>query len=137
MAAKSSGAVSASLIILILVAAAIGTIVALGLQDTGLGSRTIALIAGFLATLAASVARYKIVFLGAGKGSDESRVPALVLIYAAIASIAGSLAAHDLYGVIADTSSTVFLGSLAGMLSAVLMAMLMVTYHTNSNASNM
>jgi hypothetical protein len=132
MATKSSGAVSASLIIVILVAAAIGTIVALMLQDSGLGSRTIALISGFTATVIASIARYKLIFLGAGSGPDESKIPSVVVIYAAIASIAGSLAAHDLYGYLSGASSPVFLGSLAGLLSAILMAMLMITYHMNA-----
>ncbi|MGQ0671924.1 MAG: hypothetical protein ACT4N2_03460 [Hyphomicrobium sp.] len=130
MASTPSGAVSASLVILILVAAAIGAVVALMLQDTGLSTRAIAVIAGFVATIAASIARYKVIFLGAGKGPDESRIPNVVVIYAAIASMAGSLAAHDLNGV-SGMSSTVFLGALAGLLSAVLMAMLMITYHTN------
>jgi hypothetical protein len=133
MAVKSGGAVSAGIIVLILVAAAIGAIVAMILQNTGLGLRTIAVISGFVATVAASIARYKVVFLGAGKGPDDSRIPSVVLIYAAIASIAGSLAAHDLHRTFNGDLSTIILGALAGLLSAILMAMLMVTYHTNSN----
>ena len=134
MAVKSGGVVSASLIVLVLVAAAIGAVVALVLQETGLGSRTIALIAGFLATIAASIARYKIIYLGAGKGPDESRIPSVVLIYSAIASIAGSLAAHDLHRTLSDDMGTAFLGALAGLFSAILTAMLMLTYHRNSAA---
>lgn len=132
MAEKSSGSVSASLIILILVAAAIGAVIALILQSAGLSSRAIAVISGFIATIVASVARYKILFLGAGKGPDESRVPSVVVTYAAIASIAGSLAAHDLYRYMHEDLGIAFLGALAGLLSAILMAMLMITYHMNS-----
>lgn len=132
MAEKSSGSVSASLIILILVAAAIGAVIALILQSAGLSSRAIAVISGFIATIVASVARYKILFLGAGKGPDESRVPSVVVTYAAIASIAGSLAAHDLYRYTHEDLGIAFLGALAGLLSAILMAMLMITYHMNS-----
>ncbi|MBA2127021.1 hypothetical protein DLM45_12430 [Hyphomicrobium methylovorum] len=134
MAVKSGGVISASLIILILVAAVIGAGVALILQDTGLGSRTIAIVSGFIATVMASVARYKIIFLGAGKGADDSSVPSLVLIYSAIASFAGSLAAHDLHRHLADNMGVAFLGALAGLFSAILMAMLMITYHMNSGA---
>ena len=68
MAEKSSGSVSASLIILILVAAVIGAVVAIVLQSAGLDLRPTALIAGFIATIVASIARYKILFLGAGRG---------------------------------------------------------------------
>jgi hypothetical protein len=132
MAEKSSGSVSASLIILIIVAAVIGALIAVILESTGLSSRAIAVISGFTATIVASVARYKILFLGAGRGPDDSRIPSLVVIYAAIASVAGSLAAHDLYRYMHEDVGIAFLGALAGLLSAILMAMLMITYHTNS-----
>lgn len=125
------GVISASIIVLILVAAAIGAIVGLGLGGIeGLGSRTIAIAAGFVATIVASIARYKVVFLGAGQGADESRIPMVLVVNAAIASIAGSLAAHDLYAIVGVTGYGM-LGALAGLLSAVLMAMLMITYHMN------
>ena len=137
MAVKAGGIVSASLIVLVIVAAAIGAVVAIVLQETGLVSRTIALISGFLATIAASIARYKVIFLGAGKGPDESRIPSVVLIYSAIASIAGSLAAHDLHRTLNGDMGTAFLGALAGLFSAILMAMLMITYHMNSAAPRM
>jgi len=52
--------------------------------------------------------------------------------YAAIASIAGSLAAHDLFRYMHEDVGIGFLGALAGLLSAILMAMLMITYHMNS-----
>lgn len=133
MADKTSGAVSASLIILVLVATAIGAIVALLLSGLGLESRIIAIVSGFIATVIASIVRYKIMYRGAGRGADESRIPSLVLTYAAIASIAGSLAAHDLFGAMTTDGPLVMLGALAGLLSAVLMAMLMITYHTNSD----
>jgi hypothetical protein len=132
MAIKSGGIVSASLLILIIVAAAIGCAVAIVLQETGLSSRAIALISGFIATLVASIARYKVIFLGAGKGPDDSRIPSVVVIYSAIASIAGSLAAHDLHRTLNGDMATAFLGALAGLFSAILMAMLMITYHRHT-----
>ena len=132
MAEKSPGSVSASLIIVIIVAAAIGAVIALILQGAGLSTRAIAIISGFIATIVASIARYKILFLGAGKGPDDSRIPSVVVTYAAIASIAGSLAAHDLFRYMHEDVGIGFLGALAGLLSAILMAMLMITYHMNS-----
>jgi len=132
MAEKSPGSVSASLIIVIIVAAAIGAVIALILQGAGLSTRAIAIISGFIATIIASIARYKILFLGAGKGPDDSRIPSVVVTYAAIASIAGSLAAHELFCYMHEDVGIGFLGALAGLLSAILMAMLMITYHMNS-----
>ncbi len=133
-AAHNSGAVSASLIVLILVAAAIGAMVAIMFQTLlPEGNRLLALLAGFVAVVIASIARYKLVFLGAGAGADESKVPAVLVVNAAIASIAGSLAAHDIWN-LGGSSGIGLLGALAGLFSAILMAMLMITYHTNPNA---
>ena len=53
MAEKSSGFVSASLIILILVAAVIGAVVAIDPAKRGARLRPTALIAGFIATIVA------------------------------------------------------------------------------------
>ena len=131
---RTPGIISASLIIVILVGAAVGALVALFLQGAGLGPRTVALISGFIAVLVATVVRYKLIVRGAGAGPDELRIPGLIVIYAAVASIAGSLAAHDLYGFLAADLGAILLGALAGLLSAILMAMLMITYHTNSQA---
>lgn len=132
MAARQ-GVISASIIIIVLVATVIGAIVGVLLDGISPGTRTLAIAAGFIATVLASIARYKVVFLGAGAGVDESRVPTVLVVNAAIASIAGSLAAHDLANSMDASISSVFLGALAGLLSAVLMALLMITYHTNPN----
>jgi hypothetical protein len=130
--ATRSGVISMSVIILVLIATGIGAFVGLALDGVLPGTRQLAIIAGLVATVIASIARYKIVFLGAGAGVDERRVPMVLVVNAAIASIAGSLAAHDLAGIIADPPSSVIIGAFAGLLSAVLMAMLMITYHTNA-----
>jgi hypothetical protein len=129
--AAPEGVISASLLILIVVAIAIGAGVGLLLGEALPGTRSIAIAAGFLATIIASIARYKLVFLGAQRGPDEARIPMVLVVNAAIASIAGSLAAHDLMGFVSAQTSPALLGALAGLISAVLMAMLMITYHSN------
>jgi hypothetical protein len=131
--APREGVISASLLVLIVVATAIGGGVGVLLGAALPGTRAIAVTAGFVATIAASIARYKLVFLGAHAGPDEARIPMVLVVNAAIASIAGSLAAHDLMGFVAADTSPALLGALAGLVSAVLMAMLMITYHTNPN----
>jgi hypothetical protein len=127
------GVISASLIILVVVACAIGAGVGLLLSGVLPNTRVIAIAAGFTATVFASIARYKLVFLGAHAGTDESRIPIVLVVNAAIASIAGSLAAHDLMGFAGAQTSPAIMGAVAGLLSAVLMAMLMITYHSNPN----
>jgi len=134
--AVREGVISANLIILIVVACVIGAAVGLALGGALAGTRTLAIAAGFIATVLASIARYKLVFLGAGRGADEARIPMVLVVNAAIASIAGSLAAHDLMGLAGADASSVLLGVLAGLLSAILMAMLMITYHANPDPSS-
>jgi hypothetical protein len=131
MPIRKPGSTSASLIIVILVAMVIGALVGLVLSGTNLNSRTVAIIAGVVATVVAGIARYKVIFLGAGTGPDETRVPGLVVAYSVIASIAGSLAAHDLYGNVIG-EMPILLGAVAGLFSAIIMAMLMITYHANT-----
>lgn len=125
-------AISMSLIILVLVACAVGAMTALVLDGLlPAGNRLLAIAAGIVAVVLASLARYRLVFFGTGTGSDESQIPTVLVMNAAIASIAGSLAAHDLWGYTA-LESAVFLGALAGLFSAILMALLMITYHANT-----
>ena len=129
--AAPSGTTSASLIVLLVVATIIGAITALLLDGLGFSGRLLAILSGLVATLVASVARYKVIFLGAGAGPDDRRVPMVVVVNAAVASIAGSLAARDIASYIYAPPSAVFVGAVAGLLSAVLLAMLMITYHMN------
>lgn len=130
--ATTPRSVSASLIVTILVATAVGALVGLTLGDVIADTRLLAIIAGVVATIAAGVVRYKLLYKLSGAGADESRIPNVMLTYAAIASLAGSLAAHDLVvGSIVGMPSPVFYGMLAGLFSALLMAMLMITYHSN------
>lgn len=131
----TSGKTSMSIVILVLIATAVGALVGLFLGGAVPGTRTLAIAAGLIATVIASTARYKLVFLGAGVGPDDSKIPGVLLVNAAIASIAGSLAAHDIAHYIATPPSPVILGTFAGLLSAVLLALLMVTYHSTSNAA--
>ena len=124
---------SASLIILVLVGLAVGGGVGVLLEGMMPGTRVLAIVAGFTATIVASIARYKVFFLRRRKDVDEARIPMVVVVNAAIASIAGSLAAHDLMGIASDQISPSLMSAIAGLLSAILMALLMITYHSSPN----
>jgi hypothetical protein len=119
---------SASLLVVVFTAAIVGALVGLLLGGFVSNLVVLALIAGFLGTVAASVARNILVNRFSGVGPDDSRVPGVVLTYAAIASIAGSLAGHDVATLVGQTSP-VWIGTLAGLFSSVLMALLMITYY--------
>ena len=117
---------TASLLIVLIAGTAVGAIVGLAL-----GGGIDALLAGFLGSTIAVLVRNFILARGAGLGSDDSRTPVVVMVFASVASLgAGSLALE-----VAEHSglgdSSVWIGTLAGLFASILLAMLMVTYHTH------
>ena len=120
---------SASLLIVLLVATAVGAITGVAV-GTSLGGLSLAILAGFLGTIIGAVVRNFILARGAGVGPDDSRTPWVVVIYAAVASLAASAAALELSQRSGLSDSPVWIGTLAGLFAAILLAMLMVTYHT-------
>ena len=119
---------SANLLIVILVGAVVGALVGLALGGALTGFY-LAVVAGFLATVIAGVARNEIM-KRAGAGSDDSKIPNLVLIYSAVASLGGSSLADEVVR-ISGLDSAVWLGMLAGLFSCILLAMLLITYYLN------
>jgi hypothetical protein len=77
----------------------------------------------------AGVARNEIM-KRAGAGPDDSKIPNLVLIYSAVASLGGSSLADEVVR-ISGLDSAVWLGMLAGLFSCILLAMLLITYYMN------
>ena len=121
---------SASLLIVLLVGTAVGAVTGLGV-GTALGSLSLAILAGFLGMIIGAVVRNLIVPRGAGMGPDDTRTPMLVIVFAAVASLAVSTAALELAKRSDLAGSPVWIGTLAGLFAAILMAMLMITYYTN------
>ena len=119
---------SANLLIVILVGAVVGALVGLALGGALTGFY-LAVVAGFLATVIAGVARNEIM-KRAGAGPDDSKFPYLVLIYSAVASLGGSSLADEVVR-ISGLDSAVWLGMLAGLFSCILLAMLLITYYMN------
>lgn len=78
---------SANLLIVILVGTIVGALTGLALGDviTGL---YLAVVAGFFGTMIAGVVRNTIM-RRAGIGPDNSQIPTVVLVYSAVASLAG------------------------------------------------
>lgn len=122
------GVTSASLIVIILVAAAVGAGIG-GVLGHSLQPMQLAIISGFIATIVAFGVRNWLLNYLSGAGPDESRTPIVVAVFASIASLAGSLAAKEILDQTSGQYSAIWLGTLAGLVSAVLMALLMITYH--------
>jgi hypothetical protein len=130
---QKTGVASASFIIIALVGTAVGALLGLFLEGIIINQTHLGVIVGFLATIIALLVRYKLVFRLAGAGPDSSKVPWIVLISAAVASLIGGLAGHDL-AEMAGTPTAVFIGTMSGLLSAVLTGLLLVTYHATPPA---
>jgi hypothetical protein len=115
---------SARLLLVLFVGTVVGAITGLVIGD-GFNADYLAILAGFLGCVTAVIVRNLI-----GLGPDDTKTPWLVAIYAIIASLAGSLAAKevtDFSGIAAPAG----IGGLAGLFSALLLAMLLITYHTH------
>ena len=121
---------SASLLIVLIVGTAVGALTGLAAGGFSLGALTVALLAGFLVTTIGAMVRNFIIARGAGVGPDDSRTPLLVIIYAVIASLAASAAAVQLAQRSDLGDSRIWVGTLSGLIAAILMSMLLITYHT-------
>ena len=119
---------SANLLIVVLVGAVVGALTGLALGGT-LSGFYLAVVAGFLGTIVAGIARNEIM-KRSGAGPDESKIPNLVLVYSAVASLGGSSLADELVR-LGGIDSPIWLGTLAGLFSCILLAMLMITYYMN------
>jgi len=120
---------SASLLIVLIIGSIIGALTGLALGGS-ISAIPLTIIAGLLGTIIAAVARNMIMVRGPGLGPDDSRTPLLVIVYSAVASLAGSSGAIEVAR-LSEVASPVWLGTLAGLFSSILLAMLMITYHTN------
>jgi hypothetical protein len=120
---------SASLLIVLVIGTAVGAVT--GLALSGLTNMLLlTFIAGLLATIIAGMVRNFIMVRGPGVGPDDSKTPTLVLVFSAIASLAGSSTAIEVAR-LSEVWSPVWLGALAGLFSCILLGMLMIAYHTN------
>lgn len=124
------GVTSASLIVIILVAAAVGAVVGGVLGASGTWDPApLAIVSGFVATVVAVIVRNKLLNRLTGVGPDDFRIPMVIAVFAVIASIAGSLASKEILDQVGGEFTPVWIGTVAGLASAILMALLMITYH--------
>ena len=129
-ATNLSGVTSASLLVVLLVATTTGGLAGLFLGGW-LEPLPLALIAGFIGTVAAGIVRNTLLIDAWGAaGVEDAGTPIVVITYAAVASLAGGLAA-DRIALLIGAMPAIVIGGFAGLLSAVLLGMLMVTYRMN------
>jgi hypothetical protein len=126
--ASLSGITTASLLVVTLISTAAGAITGLALEHV-VSPVVLAVLAGLIGTLAAGLVRNTLLISAWGAaGIEDVGTPAVVVSYAAVASLAGSLAAFQLMSTSAAPAWPPLTGALAGLLSAGLMGLLIVTY---------
>lgn len=129
-----TGLTTASLLVVFFVSTAVGTLVGLTLGDS-VDPVLLAIIAGFAGTLIAGIARNTLLIRAWGvAGIRDVGTPIVVVVYAAVASLAGSLSAYHITSY-ASVVVPVLIGALAGMLASVLFGLLIVTYRMTPDES--
>jgi hypothetical protein len=113
---------TASLLIVLIAGTAVGAIVGLALGG-GIDLWYLALLAAFLGSTIAVLVRNFILASGVGLG-----FPHAGMVFAAVASLSLALEVAEHSGL---GDSSVWIGTLAGLFASILLAMLMVTYHTH------
>lgn len=135
---------SVNLLVVLIVGTAVGALTGLGL-DGLVSDFYLAMIAGVLATIVAGIVR-NTVMTRIGTEPDLStrpllmmiysavaidrRIPLRVMMYSAVASLAGSVAAVQV-ATESELTSSVAIGTLAGLFAGILMAMLIIVYDMN------
>ena len=104
---------SASLLIVLIIGIIVGALTGLALGGS-VGELPLTIIAGLLGTIIAAVVRNMIMVRGPGVGPDDSRTPLLVIVYSAIASLAGSSTAIEVAR-LSEVAAPAWLGALAGL----------------------
>ena len=132
---------SISLIIILIVGSAVGAFTGMAIGGM-IPELYLTMIAGVLATLGAGIVRNMIVTrVGMQPGSVgtpvlmmiysavaiDRRIPARIILYSALASLAGSAAAVQIAR-LGEVTSTVLTGTLAGLFAGILMAILLTLY---------
>lgn len=121
------GVTTASLLVVLAVATALGALVGLALGGR-VESGLLAMAAGFLGTVAAGIVRNTLLTRAwAAYGVEDEGTPTKVVFFAALASFAGSLTADRLL-LFVGAMPDVVLGAFAGLLSAMLMGLLMLAH---------
>jgi len=121
---------TANLLVVLLVGTAVGALAGWALGSFFPHSLYLGIVAGFLATIIAGFVRNTVMTRITGIGPDTSKIPALVILYSVIASLAGSAAAVEVAHA-SHHESPVWVGTLAGLFSCILMALLMIAYFMN------
>lgn len=118
---------TANLLVVLLVGTVVGALAGWALGSLFPHNLYLGLVAGFLATIVAAMVRNTIMTRVTSVGPDTSTIPTRVILYSAIASVAGGAAAVEVAHA-SQLDSAVWIGTLAGLFSSILTALLIIAY---------
>ena len=117
-----------SLLVVIVVGTVVGALSGMVFGNSMNPNALLAVLSGLSGTIAGAVARNTLVEMGIGVGEFEEAVPITVLMFAVIASFAGSLAGFELASLIHELLPF-WIGAFAGFFSSILTSLLVIAYH--------
>lgn len=123
---RTGGVATVSMLVLLIVGTAIGALVGLG---GTFQPAIVAVIAGLTGTFGAVVAHNALIHRQIGVSSAEEPLPMVMMVYGLIAAVVASLGGLELAHLLHEPFP-VWIGTLAGLLSSVLMGLLLIAYHT-------
>ena len=117
-----------SLLVIIVVGTVIGALAGMVFGNSMNPNALLAVLSGLSGTVAGAVTRNTLVELGIGVGEFEEALPLTVLLFAVIASFAGSLAGFEL-SILIHEPLPFWIGAFAGFFSSILTSLLVIAYH--------
>ena len=125
---RTGGVATVSMLVMLIVGTAIGALVGLFLGGT-FQHAIVAVIAGMLGTFGAVSVQNALVQQQIGVGQDQEPIPMAIMVCGLIAAVIASLGGLELAFLLHEPFP-VWIGTLAGLLSSVVMGLITVAYHT-------
>jgi hypothetical protein len=124
---RTGGIATVSILVMLTVGTAIGALVGLFLGHT-FQHPIAAVVAGMAGTFVAVIAQNALVHRQIGVGTDEEPIPMVIMVCGLIAAVAASLGGLELASLLHEPFP-VWIGTMAGLLSSVVMGLITVAYH--------
>lgn len=126
-----AGITTVSLLVVLIVGTIVGALAGMLLGNSMESGVLLAVLSGLSGTVAGAVTRNALVEMGVGVGEFEEALPTSVLIFAVIASLAGSLAGFEVASLLHEFLPA-WIGALAGLFSSILTGQLVIAYHMSA-----
>ena len=125
---RTGGVTTVSMLVMLIIGTAIGALVGLFLGHT-FQHPIVAIVAGMAGTFGAVIAQNALVQRQIGVGHDQEPIPMAIMVCGLIAAVIASLGGLELAFLLHEPFP-VWIGTLAGLLSSMVMGLITIAYHT-------